>query len=371
MITTVFGAEQGYRKLVPTRLTLIGSSKLMEGYDHLLHIEVRGFQEIHKRFYFSEIRAITVQPTRTGTVLHFFFAGLVLLLGSGLAASLAFGSPMLARLVQVIIGVLVVLAGIWVIHLLRGRTCSCHVITAVQNEKIPALWRFPTTRATLERLAPRIQAAQLQLELEPAAETPGANGGQLPLFTVPPPTPVEDAKWARLVNMALFSLCLANAAVLFGNLLSAHLAFDIAETILLLSLLGVPLVAIVGNRKNRMLRLLGWVALICTVVTFLGWYSLQVSEAIVRSQKSGQVFSALGNSPYRSPYTLWMTVGSGAWNLILGLTGWLLLLNRKTTPADAGLSRVPATQPAPEAIEAEPEPVPGSAHPPAGPEQEA
>ena len=367
MITTVFGSQQGYRKLAPTRMTPIGSSRLMEGQDHLLQIEIRGFQEIHKRFYFSEIRAITVQPSRTGMALHLFIGGLVLLLGSGLAATLVFGSPLLARLVQVIIGILVVIAGIWLIHLLRGRSCSCHVITTVQNEKIPALWRFPATRATLERLAPRIQAAQRQLELEPATETPSVNEGQLPLFTAPPPAPAVDAKWSRPVNMALFSLCLANAAVLFGNLLVAHLAFDIAETVLLLSLLGVPLVAIVGNRKNRTLRLLGWVTLICSVVTFLGWYGLQVSEAIARSETPSRIWSTLGTSPYRSPYTLWMTVGSGTWNLLLGLVGWLLLLTRKTTPARPDLSETPAT---PRPIEGEPH-LPGSEGPPAGPEQES
>lgn len=367
MITTVFGAQQGYRKLVPTRLTPIGSSKLMEGHDHLLQVEIRGFQEIHKRFYFSEIRAITVQPTKTGLVLHFFLGGLVLLLGSGLAATFAFWSPLLAQLIPVLSGMLVVVAGIWLVHLLRGPTCSCHLITAVQNEKILALWRFPVTRATLERLAPRIQAAQRQLELEPTAETANATQGQIPLFTAAPRAPAVDAKWARPVNMAMFSLCLLNAAVLFGNLLWAHVAFDIAETVLLLSLLGVPLVSIVGNRTNRMLRLLGWVALVCSVVTFLGWYSLQVGEAIARSQGEDRVWSALGTSPYRSPYTLWMTVGSGAWNLILGLTGWLLLLLGRTTRPGSNSSEPVTT---PRSSESDLDPSAGSGEVTAGREHE-
>jgi len=370
MITTVFGAQQGYLKLVPTRLTPIGSSRLMEGQDHLLQVEIRGFQEIHKRFYFSEIRAITVQPTKTGLVLHFFLGGLVLLLGSGLAAALIFGSPLLARLVQVIIGVLVVVAGIWLVHLLRGPTCSCHLVTAVQNEKILALWRLPVTRTTLERLAPRILAAQRQLELEPAAQSADAIQGQIPLFTAAPRAPAVDAKWARPVNMAMFSLCLLNAGVLFGNLLWAHVAFDIAETVLLLSLLGVPLVSIVGNRANRTLRLLGWVALVCSVVTFLGWYGLQVGEAIARSQGQGQEtgWSALGTSPYRSPYTLWMTVGSGAWNLILGLAGWLLLVLARTTPMRSNLNESVTT---PQSTEDDVDPSAGSGDLTTGPEHES
>ncbi len=330
MITTVFGAEQGYQKLASTRLLPIGSSRLMEGRDHLLHIELRGVHEIQKRFYFGEIRAISVQPTKTGAVLHVLFGSLAAILGIGLAAALLFESPILARIAQLIIGLLVVLAGLWLIHLLRGPTCSCHLITAVQNERIPALWRLSITTKALERLAHRIQLAQSQLDLAATAPSEGAPviPTQVPLFTAPASAPSSDASWARPMTMALFSLCLANAGVLFGNLLRTHAAFDITETLLLLALLGVPLLAIVGNRTSRILRLLGWVALVTSVLTFFGWYGIQLGEALASNQTPGPVWH-VGSSPYRSPYTLWMTVGSAIWSLLLGLAGWLAIVLQK------------------------------------------
>ncbi|GEM_PF-1628915 len=344
MITTVFGADQGYQKLGSTRLLPIGSSRLMEGRDHLLHVELRGVHEIQKRFYFSEIRAMSVQRTRTGAVLHILFGSSAAILGIGLATVLLTDSPVLARLTQLIVGLLVVLAGIWLIHFLRGPTCSFHLITAVQNERIPALWRLSVTTKALERLAPRIQSAQSQLDPAVTAPSEGAPAGptQVPLFTAPEPSPPTDARWARPMAMALFSICLANAAVLFGNLLRTHPAFDVAETLLLLALLGVPLLAIVGNRANRILRLLGWVALGLSVLTFMGWYAVQLWETIARNQTQSAVWH-VGSSPYSSPYTLWMTVGSATWSFMLGLAGWLVIVLQNREPARQEAGGLPPT----------------------------
>lgn len=344
MITTVFGAEQGYRKLAPTRLLPIGSSKLLEGRDHLLHVELKGVHETHKRFYFSEVRAISIQPSKTGLILHVLVGASAAILALGLAAILLLGSPFLARLVPLIAALLVILAGLWLIHLLRGPTCSCHLITAVQNERIPALWRSRVTNKTLKALAPRIQAAQSQLALatDQSADRTKEATEQVPLFTAPATPPRVNARWAVAVTMSMFSLCLANAGVLFGNLLRTHIAFDIAETLLLIALLGVPLLAIVGNRTNRTLRLLGWAVLLSSLVAFLGWYGLQLWEAVTRGQTEGP-FRTAGSSPYRSAYTLWMTVGSAVWYLVLGLTGWLLIVLQKPGPASPKPGELPPT----------------------------
>jgi len=130
--------------------------------DHILNIDNRVFSEDYKRFYFRDIQAIITQRTNRGKVWNLILITLI-----GIFTLIALGREETAAMVSWLI-----VTGIFGIFLLinwlRGPTCTCHIITAVQQETLPSLDRLKTAEKVIKILKRLIQEAQGELHSEKA-----------------------------------------------------------------------------------------------------------------------------------------------------------------------------------------------------------
>lgn len=148
-----------YRKLPGRGGGLFISSRLWLAKDHLLRTELRGFTEMYHRFYFTDIQAILVRPTNRWLV-EIAVTGplLVLFLLFALVAGGWF------RVFWLIMAGLV--APFLILTLVRGRTCACHIQTAVQLMALPSVNRYRHARKILGLVNPMIEQAQGTMSTE-------------------------------------------------------------------------------------------------------------------------------------------------------------------------------------------------------------
>jgi hypothetical protein len=142
-------------------------TSLWLGEDHLLCVDTNGYTESYKRFYFRDIQAVTIRESARRNIYNAIlvlpvvicFVGLVItgLEGKNIAGIIAWS-------------VFFALFGIpLVVNNVRGATCACQLRTAVQIEDLPSLSRVRQTRKILNKIRPRLAAAQ---------------GGELPAETI-------------------------------------------------------------------------------------------------------------------------------------------------------------------------------------------
>ena len=136
--------------------------------DHLLSVDHRLFAENYKRFYFQDIQAMITQKTNRGRVGNIILAILI-----GLSVLIAVGREGFEAKISWLI-----VAGIWglilLINWLRGPTCSCHIITAVQRDTLPSLDRLKKAEKVLPILRRRIREVQGELESTVTEEEGGS-----------------------------------------------------------------------------------------------------------------------------------------------------------------------------------------------------
>lgn len=112
------------------------SCSLWMANDHILNVETRAFSEEYKRFYFHDIQAIITQKTESGKILNSILGGI-----GGISVVIAFGNPEFDEMLFWLI-IAGIFGGILFINWLLGPTCSCYIITAVQQSKLPSLSRL-------------------------------------------------------------------------------------------------------------------------------------------------------------------------------------------------------------------------------------
>ena len=167
-----------YRKLTGIHRGVGLLSQLWLGADHLLNVTSTGYTESYRRFYLRDIQAMMI--VHTGRRTYIACALLLLcLLGVFIVIAADGGWPAAG-----VVALCFLPFFLW--NQLRGPGCRVIIISAVQQENIPALSRLPKTRRVLAELKPRIEQAQAGLGGAPAplAGPPpiGAN--------VPPPLPL-------------------------------------------------------------------------------------------------------------------------------------------------------------------------------------
>ncbi len=151
-----------YKRLPGRGLTWTGPSRLWLGTDHVLLVLGRGFFESYRRFFLNDIQAVIVRRTHTGKIWAALWIIGLLLFGS-IAAVVS--DPMGQG---ILLAIAAPFAVALIINLLLGPTCACHIRTAVQTERVPAVSRLRAARAFIARLEPLIATAQGEL---PAEET--------------------------------------------------------------------------------------------------------------------------------------------------------------------------------------------------------
>ncbi|MCC6487067.1 MAG: hypothetical protein IT364_06165 [Candidatus Hydrogenedentes bacterium] len=133
--------------------------RLWLGPDHLLVINTLYFKERYKRFYFTDIQALTITRTTAGMILNVVFAILASLFGIwGAAAYFTLGWDPVAAIFLGIIAVCILLG--LALNSLFGPTCRCFMYTPVHCEELFCLGRLWTARRVARDLRAIAEAAQ-------------------------------------------------------------------------------------------------------------------------------------------------------------------------------------------------------------------
>ena len=145
--------KKTYNRLPGKKRKFFGYDTLWLGQDHLLSIDSRIFSEDYKRFYYKDIQAIITYKIHYWKTINIILGSL-----SALFLLLAFFSEGVFSILFSILGGLFFLG--FVIYLLRGSNCACHIKTAVQTERLPSLYRLRKARKAIGLLRPRIENVQ-------------------------------------------------------------------------------------------------------------------------------------------------------------------------------------------------------------------
>jgi hypothetical protein len=172
-------SKAGYQRLPGRGLTWTGPSRVWVSEDHVLLVLGRGFYEGYRRFFLNDIQAILVCRTHIGKIWNAIWALGLLFFGS-IAAVVP--DP-IAR------SILLTLAAPFgiglIINLILGPTCACHIRTAVQTERVPALSRVRTARRFIARVEPLIIATQGGLTVSEAVARLAEIQGEPPAANAP------------------------------------------------------------------------------------------------------------------------------------------------------------------------------------------
>lgn len=197
-----------YQTRLARRKTVLGGSSLWLGPDHVLLVRSRRFQEEYKRFYFREIRALTVQDLSSASILKWWdlIAAVIILL--------LFMFTVHGWRSATAVGVLLL---VYAVTVLRRPTCQCYLYTAVSREALPPLTRVKQAERVLEQLRPVIEEAQRDMpppSLEQLEQTDTVQARHSSEGVLPPLSQRSLALYA-----GLFSLLAVDAGV---NLYSSH-----------------------------------------------------------------------------------------------------------------------------------------------------
>jgi hypothetical protein len=160
--------ERPYQRLPGKYKKFYSVRTLWQGADHLLSVDATLSAEYYKRFYYKDIQAVLVRRTDTGRLWNVLFGLFALVPGLLAALAVANDKPAGAG-VGTIIAVLFLI--LLVLNIVRGPTCETLLQTAVQVEKLPSLGRLKAAKRALDRIRPRIEAAQGPLAVAPRAAT--------------------------------------------------------------------------------------------------------------------------------------------------------------------------------------------------------
>lgn len=145
------------------------------GDTHLLCVESYDFMERYRRFYYAEIQAIVLEPTRHRLVTNLVAGG-----GGGLLAlmlGLLFTAEGDARAGWIASAVVAaIFGGAVLVNTLLGPGVKLTIVTAVQAYTLPGIRRRRTALKFIDRVQPRILYAQSA----PAASAPPAPGSPPP-----------------------------------------------------------------------------------------------------------------------------------------------------------------------------------------------
>jgi len=159
-------ATKEYIKLTSTRkragfaIFTVSRAQVWRGPDHLLLVITNGYTETYKRFYFRDIQSLLIRRTDRQKIIA---------LVTGLLTAIFGAVAIVTTTIEVrwVFGILAITTLIpFVLNLLLGQTCICHLRTAVQTEEISPLSRVNRARRFLEKVRPLIAEAQGELTVE-------------------------------------------------------------------------------------------------------------------------------------------------------------------------------------------------------------
>lgn len=147
--------DPNYRRIPLPGRTLTGRCTYWLAKDHLLLVEVQFATETYRRFALRDIAGMVVRSTRAFE--FWITVGGVLVLGSA-AISVGFLNNDMSEAFLVTAGALFLPSMIaTLVHIARGRTAYCELITAVQTFRLPGVKRQKQADGLIQLLAGAIR----------------------------------------------------------------------------------------------------------------------------------------------------------------------------------------------------------------------
>jgi hypothetical protein len=151
--------DPAYRRLRSSLIPLVGSSSYWLAEDHLLVVDVFGLVERYRKFRLEDIEHIVIRPNRLRLILGLILGSLLIpFLGmaigfwiAGLTAIDGEGEGWIVAAVFVSV-VAAILIPILAFVLIGGTMCEVRMTTAVQEIRLPGLYRLPKARALVQEL---------------------------------------------------------------------------------------------------------------------------------------------------------------------------------------------------------------------------
>jgi hypothetical protein len=115
-----------------------GSCSLWQTDENLLLVESNGITESYRRFFFKDIQAVVIQRTNFSRNFNYIAAS-ILFVSAILHFSNALGNGFLDSALMFVLFISLISL---VLNCFMGATCTCRIITPVQDEEIPSLKRL-------------------------------------------------------------------------------------------------------------------------------------------------------------------------------------------------------------------------------------
>lgn len=167
-----------YTRLPGRRLnSLMGTTSLWLGGDHILKVTSAGYSEEYRRFYLADVRGFVIHRTSamvswigiTGVLaLGLGFGGIALVSGGSTDAQVGGG---------IFIGLAAVALILLVVNLIKGPSCNFYIKTAIQTDQIKSISRLKSAEALIAALTPVVLAAQSGSAAAPVVENVPAGEG--------------------------------------------------------------------------------------------------------------------------------------------------------------------------------------------------
>ncbi len=160
-----------YTRLPGRRLnSLLGTTSLWLGSDHILKVTMAGYSEEYRRFYLADVRGFVIQ--RTSAMMSWIGVTGVLAVGLGLGGiALWSGGGTDAQVGGgIFIGLAVVSLILFVVNLIKGPSCDFYIKTAIQTDRIKSISRLKSAEALITALTPVVLAAQRGSAAAPVVE---------------------------------------------------------------------------------------------------------------------------------------------------------------------------------------------------------
>jgi hypothetical protein len=243
------------------------TQRLYMSNDHLLVVRDSRSEETHKKFYYNDIQAITVQSNSDFIVmLVFHLVLLAIIFGLGILAVVSTLGDSLG--VYVVFGLLAVIPFIYFVkNLIQGKTCSVRLHTAVQVQELTALRRISVARSSLDLLKTHIESAQGRWqEDQPSAISSESPAIQATANVTKQAMTKEVKTLTATIHRLAYGGVLVIGTALLADVVFTHWLKDTIEAVFLLVVIGLLFTAVIRQHNSTLSdRIKTW-----TWVTLLG-----------------------------------------------------------------------------------------------------
>jgi hypothetical protein len=329
--------ERKYKRLPGRPFTPFDVRSLWQGPDHLLWVETVFFKEHYKRFFYTDIQAITLQRTHA----HIFWTCVWGFLASvcGLIAFMVTGPPLFSGAFTMLF--LVLLAA----NLILGPACIVYLQTAAQIQRISSLKRVRTAQRAMTQIAALVEAAQGPWNKhnypKAGSSSPQASKIRGLSTDMPSDSTNQDLETAAadpfkpLLHQILFGLMLAAGALGAVQLQIKNLPLAVLETLLHLAVQVMVIVALARwyrQINTTVIAKINWIALVfATLFTIIG-YALYVVASFSNPEFNyhhWMMFKKVFELQWIDyPLTLAGNITHTCGSLLLGISGLLVLRRR-------------------------------------------